>query len=271
MPFATALAIKTDTIWEVGQANEILKLRGKSTVIKEYTGRFIVPGFIDTHTHFMDGGYNLTSVQLRDAKTPDQFTKRLQAYAATLDSGVWILGGDWDHENWGGELPDRSWIDPITPNNPVFISRLDGHMAIVNSLALKLANVPADPAEVSGGSIVRDRPGRLTGIFKDNAMNLFNQAIPAPTPEQERQALDTAMRYVAARGVTSVHHLNGSNKAIKEFAQNDKLITRIYVVGALQEWQQVKAEADSAGKSKWVKYGGVKGFVDGSLGFWLFY
>ena len=266
MPFAGALAIKGDTILAVGPGNEILKLRGEGTVVKEYAGGFIVPGFIDTHTHFMDGGYNLTSVQLRDTKTPDQFTKRLQAYASTLDSGVWILGGDWDHENWGGELPDRNWIDEATPNNPVFISRLDGHMALVNSLALKLANIPADPQEVDGGSIVRDRSGRLTGIFKDNAMSLFHQAIPTPTTEQERQALDTAMKYVASRGVTSVHHLNGPNSAIEEFARDGKLITRIYIVGSLPEWQQVKLEADRTGESKWVRYGGVKGFVDGSLG-----
>ena len=141
-PYAEAMAISGDTVVAIGTKAEIEKWKGDQT--KETTaaeGQLIVPGFIDTHTHFVDGGFALSSVQLRDAKTPEEFIQRISDYAKTLTPGAWIRNGDWDHENWGGELPQKEWIDSVTKNNPVWINRLDGHMSLANSAALKAAKI----------------------------------------------------------------------------------------------------------------------------------
>src|SRR5690606_21869162 len=122
-----------------------------------------------SHVHFLLGGMNLASVQLRDAKTPEEFASRIGDFAKTVPAGTWILGGEWDNENWGGELPHRDWIDALTPDHPVYITRLDGHMSLANSKVLELGGISNDVSDIDGGTIVRDPDGRLTGIFKDNA------------------------------------------------------------------------------------------------------
>ena len=137
------------------------KLARPSTRVVDAQGMMVVPGFIDSHVHFIDGGFGLSSVQLRDAKTPAEFIRRIKAYAATLPPGTWITEGDWDHQQWGGELPRRDWIDSVTPNNPVWINRLDGHMGLANSAALaRRRRRRATPPDVAGGTIVRDADRR---------------------------------------------------------------------------------------------------------------
>lgn len=266
-PYAEAMALSGDSILAVGSLSEMESYKGTGTMVAAYDGQMIVPGFIDTHTHFMDGGFNLLSVQLRNASSPQEFIRRIALYASSLDSGVWILGGDWDHENWGGELPDRRWVDSVTTKNPLFLNRLDGHMALANSLAMSLAGIDSTQPDVAGGTSVRAADGRLTGIFKDNAMDPVYGAIPTPPLSRQLEALDTAMRYVAAQGVTSVHHMNGMNEAFALRHQENALTTRVYVVGALAGWKAATelTKAENGGDS-WLRFGGVKGFVDGSLG-----
>ena len=167
-------------------------------------GRLVVPGFIDAHVHFIEGGFRLASVQLRDAATRDEFVRRIGAFAATVPRGTWITGGDWDHERWGGELPDRDWIDSVTPDHPVWVNRLDGHMALANSAALRAARIDERTASVDGGDIVRGQAQRPTGVLKDNAMTLVDRVVPPPSEAMLDRALDAAMSYVAAQGVTSV-------------------------------------------------------------------
>lgn len=137
-PWADAVAIEGDRIRAVGTSAEIMKLAAGARVI-DAKGAMVTPGFSDTHTHFIDGGFRLASVQLRDARTRAEFVARIKAFAATQPAGTWIIGGDWDHQNWGGELPTRAWIDSITPEHPVFVTRLDGHMSLANGLALRAA------------------------------------------------------------------------------------------------------------------------------------
>ena len=158
-PWAEAVAMSGDRIAAVGSNAEIRALASPSTRIIDAGGGMVTPGFIDSHIHFLSGGMNLASVQLRDARTPAEFISRIKSFAATVPPGTWITGGDWDHENWGGELPQRSWIDSLTPNNPVWISRLDGHMALANGLAMGMAKVPPTGGDVTGGTIVRDASG----------------------------------------------------------------------------------------------------------------
>jgi predicted amidohydrolase YtcJ len=267
MPWASAMAIAGDTILAIGTDKEMSIYDGSRTGdLVAAQGQLIVPGFIDTHTHFVDGGFRLASVQLRDAKTKEEFVQRIKRFAATLPKGTWITGGDWDHENWGGELPQRDWIDGVTPQNPVWINRLDGHMALANTAALEAANVNNSVKDVEGGSIVRHK-GKITGIFKDNAQTYIDEVVPVPAAAQEDTALDTAMKYVASKGVTSVHNMSGGMEAIERAKRENRLITRIYAGMPLSQWETLATKVKTEGKGdKWVRIGLLKGFVDGSLG-----
>jgi predicted amidohydrolase YtcJ len=268
-PWADALAARGDTIAAVGSSAEVKKAAGEGARVIDAHGAMVVPGFNDSHVHFIDGGFRLSSVQLRDARSPEEFVARIREYAATVKPGTWIMGGDWDHTPWGGELPRRDWIDSVTPNNPVWVQRLDGHMGLANSAALRAAGVTRATRDVEGGTIVRDASGEPTGILKDNAMSLLDKVVPELTPELADRALDTAMKYVAAQGVTSVQNMGSwSDLAIFERAKKEgRLITRLYAVVPLATWERLRDTVAARGDGdEWVRIGGLKGFVDGSLG-----
>ncbi len=268
-PTAEAIAVSGDRIVAVGSTAAISKMVDEKTQIIDAAGRLVVPGFYDAHLHFIEGGFRLTSVQLRSAASQLEFVKRIREYAIQTEPGTWITGGDWDHSLWGGELPTRQWIDAVTPDNPVWINRLDGHMALANSLALQAAGIDRHTPDVDGGTIVRDQSGNPTGIFKDNAMSLIERVIPEPTEKMKDQALDAAMKYVAAQGVTSVHHMGTWNDlAVFERArQAGKLATRIYAAVPIFTWERLAQKIKDEGRGdKWLHWGLLKGFVDGSLG-----
>lgn len=268
-PWADAIAASGERIVAVGTRDEVAQHIDGNTRVIEAQGGMIVPGFIDTHVHFATGGDALASVQLRDADSPEEFTRRIGAFAATLDPGAWVLNGTWDHENWGGELPHRDWIDAVTPDHPVWVFRLDGHMALANSAALAAAGVDADTPDVAGGEIVRDADGRPTGVLKDNAMALVEQAVPPPDDALLDRQVQAAMAHVAAQGVTTVHDMASwpSLAAYRRAQAADRLQTRIYSVMPLREWQTLRDEVESHGRGDdWLRIGGLKGFMDGSLG-----
>ena len=267
-PWAEAIAVRGERLAMVGSSAAVRKVTGGARVI-DAVGQMVVPGFIDAHVHFVDGGFRLSSVQLRDAKTPAEFIARIKAFAATIPRGAWIRGGDWDHERWGGELPRRDWIDSVTPNNPVWVSRLDGHMALANSAALQAAKVTRASRDIAGGTIVRDAAGEPTGVLKDNAMDAVYAAAPNPPPELEDRALDAAMAYVAAQGVTSVHNMGSwGDLAVFDRAQKtNRLHTRIYAAVPLSTWERLRDTVAACGRGDaWLRIGALKGFVDGSLG-----
>ncbi|MDX9928953.1 MAG: amidohydrolase [Bacteroidales bacterium] len=267
-PSAEAMAVSGDTIIAVGSNREILKYMGAATKITSLEGKFVVPGFIDSHIHFYQGGVNLTSVQLREAATPEAFISAIAGYAATLEPGAWIVGGDWDGKGWP-TLPSREWIDEVTPHNPVFVTRLDGHMGLANSLAMKLAGVDRRTEDVPGGAIVRNSAGEPTGIFRDNAMDLITGHIPEPSGEQVEKTLLVAMDYLASNGITSVHGVDAGDyaDAIARLRERGELITRVYAMTPVSRWESLRERMEKEGAGdKWLKYGAVKGFVDGSLG-----
>jgi len=273
-PWVEAVGVKDERIVAVGSAESIEPLIGEETEVISVEGSMLVPGFIDTHVHFLSGGGGLASVQLRDAKTPEELSKRIASFANTVDPGEWILNGDWDHQNWGGELPSREWIDAVTPENPVWITRLDGHMGLANSLALKLAGVDADSADIEGGTIVRDAADSPTGMLKDNAMRFVTAAVPEPTNAQLDRYLDAAMQYVASNGVTTVHDVSAEGSGgwtslatYRRAQRSNKLITRIYSIPPLSDWEKLIGDIGTNGRGDdWLKTGGVKAMMDGSLG-----
>ena len=272
-PAAEAVAIAGDQIVAVGSSADI-RARAGSVETIDLAGQFVVPGFTDSHVHFLDGGFRLSSVQLRDARSREEFVGRIKEFAATVPAGTWITGGDWDHTLWGGEPPRRDWIDAVTPDHPVWINRLDGHMALANSAALRAAGVADSVADVDGGEIVRDGARKPTGLLKDNAMDLVTAKVPPPPDALNDRALDAAMRHVAAQGVTAVHHM-GSWEELAVFERawrTGRLSTRIQAAVPLSTWERLRDAVaakrfgpDGRG-DKWLRVGALKGFVDGSLG-----
>jgi predicted amidohydrolase YtcJ len=268
-PWAQAIASSGDKIIAVGSNADVDILIGDETEVISLTGNMLVPGFIDSHVHFISGGAGLAAVQLRDAATPEAFAARIGEFVKTIQPGEWIMYGDWDHTLWGGDLPRRDWIDDLTPDNPVWVYRLDGHMALANSVALELAGIDAGTADIDGGTIIRYGDGRPTGILKDNAMMLVESIVPEASSERLDREAKAAMQYVASNGVTSVHDMAGwqSLDTYRRAESRNELITRIYSVVPLQDWQRLRDEvAKSGAGSQWLRIGGLKGFMDGSLG-----
>jgi predicted amidohydrolase YtcJ len=268
-PWASAVAWRGERIVAVGTDSEIAALLAPGVTAIDAHGGMAVPGFIDAHLHFIEGGFGLTSVDLHAVRSKAEFVAAIAAYAKRSPKGGWILGGRWDHTLWGGELPDRTWIDAATPANPVFIERVDGHMALANSAALRAAGVMRDTKDVSGGTIARDASGEPTGILKDNALSLVGRVIPSPSPELQDRALEAAMRYAASHGVTSVTSMGTwEDLATYERARaRGALPTRVYAVVPLGTWKRLADEVARRGRGDaWVRVGGLKGFADGSLG-----
>jgi hypothetical protein len=265
---ATAVAVREGRIVAVGEDAAVERLAGSATERVALEGRFVVPGLIDNHTHFIDGGFELASVQLRDAATPAEFIRRIGAHAARLPD-AWMTGGTWDHEAWGGELPRRDWIDSVTPATPVFVSRLDGHMALANSRALDLAGVTRETADPPGGTIVRGPDGEPTGILKDEAMGLVSRMLPERSELELDRALDAAVRHALSRGVTHVTDM-GSWEGLETYrraARAGRLPLRVYAAVPIATWQRMAEYVERHGRGdRRLAWGVVKGFVDGSLG-----
>jgi hypothetical protein len=270
-PWARAVAVRGDTIAAVGDSAKLAAMIGPKTRVIANGTAMIVPGFMDGHAHFLRGGFQLTSVDLRDATSPREFVARIKAFAATLRPGEWILGGTWDHESWPGTpLPDRSWIDSVTPNNPVFVDRLDGHMALANSAALQKAGITRSTREIPGGAIVRRPDGEPTGVLKDEAQGPVLAVIPNPSESQSDAALARAMDWAASKGVTAVADVDVpwyEVAALRRAHAAGKLTTRVSVYVPLRDWRRMvdTVRAHGIGDDR-LRVAGVKGYVDGSLG-----
>ncbi len=270
-PNAEAIAIHGNRIIAVGSNDEIKKLAGANTKVIDAKGQLVLPGFNDAHVHFMSGGFQLSSVDLRDANTPQEFAERIRDFAGKLPKGRWITGGDWDHERWpDAKLPTKELIDRYTPDTPVFVNRLDGHMALANSLALKLAGVTRETKDPPGGVVVRDsKTGEPTGILKDAAQSFVWKVNPAASFEEKLAAARAATNHAASLGVTSVQDMSaGADVGVYQtLLDRGELKTRVYAVWPLPGWDRlartgVRAHFGSA----MLRTGGLKGFADGSLG-----
>ncbi len=265
-PSAEAMAIKADTIVAIGSAAEIQQFKGAKTKIIDTDRQFVTPGFIDAHVHLLMGGNALLSVALRDVNTQKEFISRIASYAQTLAPNEWIVEGNWDHTLWGGELPSKTWIDEFTQNNPVAIYRMDGHMILANSVALKIAGIDEDSPAVPNGEIVRNPDGTPTGILKSEAMYLVLNKIPPLSQSQKELAIQKAQDYLVSQGVTSIHDVDslGGFAILQKMQKAKDLKIRIYAADPLGKWNTLTNE--SRVQTKWLKNGLLKGFVDGSLG-----
>src|ERR1043166_4936760 len=269
-PTAEAIAIYGNHIVAVGSSKDIKKMLGSNTRVIDAKKRLVLPGFNDSHTHFLSGGFQLSSVDLRDANTPKEFAERIQAFASKLPRGRWITGGDWDHERWpDAKLPTKELIDSFTPDTPVFVNRLDGHMALANSLALRLAGVTRETVDPPGGVIVRDKSGDPTGVLKDAAQSFVWKVVSPSTFEEKLDAARAATNYAAQLGVTSVQDMSAGDDVgiYQTLLDRGELKTRIYAVSPLPSWERVARMGVRAHfGSEMLRVGGLKGFADGSLG-----
>ncbi|MGH9498204.1 MAG: amidohydrolase [Terriglobales bacterium] len=270
-PRAQAVAVLGDRIIAVGSDADVEGLRGPNTRVMDAGGKLLLPGFNDAHVHFVSGGAQLDSVQLNDVTSPEEFVRRVAAQAKKTPKGEWIQGGDWDETKWPGfVLPTRQLIDPVTPDNPVFLSRYDGHSAVANSAALKLAGITAQTPDPAGGTIVRDAQGNPTGDLKDAATDLVYKVIPPLSYGQRMRAVKRALEHAASLGVTSVQNMDPDYADIAVYAevlQAGELTTRIYAAPLItQVDDQVKIGIRHAFGGPYLRIGAVKAFADGSLG-----
>jgi hypothetical protein len=282
-----AVAMANGRILAVGSDEEIRAYKGPNTEVIDLGGRLVVPGLADGHAHFIDGGFQLLEVDLKDARSEQEFVRRIAAKASTLPPGRWMQGGDWDEEAWPSEkLPNRWLIDPVTPHTPVFISRYDGHAGLANSLALKLASITKDTRDPVGGVIVRDpKSGEPTGILKDEAQELMAKVIPRPTEREMEEALRAALKEAARVGLTSVHDITvdtdswngsftGEIQLLRRAEREGWLTCRIYAITPIAQWKKLAEAGISRDMgSDFLKLGAVKAFADGSLGSrtgWMF-
>jgi predicted amidohydrolase YtcJ len=271
LPMAEAVAVYGDRIAAVGTSAEIRRMAGPRTRVIDARGALVLPGFNDAHVHFLSGGFQLSSVDLRDSATPREFAERIRRFAEKLPAGRWVTGGDWDHERWqGSPLPTKELIDSFTPDRAVFVNRLDGHMALANSYALKLAGVTRETPDPPGGLIVRDaKTGEPTGILKDAAQSFVWKVFPEPSFEEKLEAARASTAHAAAHGVTSVQDMSAGNDVgvYQTLLERGELKTRIYAVSSLPDWERLgRVGVRRAFGGDMLRIGGLKGFADGSLG-----
>ena len=269
-PLAESVVIENNKIIFVGSNNDAEKFIDASTEKINLQGKFMMPGFIDNHVHFLSGGFYLNGIDLRPAKSTSEFKKILKEYAST-HQGKWITGGNWDHEAWEvKDIPTKEMVDEFTSNTPILIDRFDGHMALTNSYTLKLAGITKDTESPEGGLIVKDKnTGEPTGILKDNAISLVSKFIPASTEDEYYTALLTALDHAKQLGVTSVQDITYSNdlKAYRRAEKENKLTCRIYTRMPIESYQKlIDDEIKVPSGSDKLKMGSLKAFADGSLG-----
>ena len=264
-----AVGITGDRITAIG-ADAVRARTAKSTRVIDLQGAFVMPAFVDNHTHFLHGAVMLTQPNLLDSTSRADFAARLGA-AGRARPGKWILGGSWDEQRLGGELPTRQWIDSATGDVPVAVPRTDLHSYLLNSVALKLAGITRDTPDPPGGVIVRDAKGEPTGVLKDKAVDLIDRVIPTPTDADTEEAMRKGIAHGLSKGVAQVHNPEpfdwNTYFALRRLRAKGETGMRFYTMTPIQDWEKMVAIVASEGRGDdWVRWGAVKGLSDGSLG-----
>jgi predicted amidohydrolase YtcJ len=274
-PWAEAVAIDGDRILAVGRTAEIKRLASKKTKVIDLNGALVLPGFIDSHTHFLEGGFSLSSIQLRDVTSRERFVKRVEEKAQGLGKGEWILQGNWDHEQFSPpELPRREWIDGVSPQNPVCVSRYDLHIVLANSLALEIGGITKKTESPQGGEIQKDpETGEPTGILRDAAIDLVMRHIPKPSLKANLEAAEAALRHARELGVTSLNDMADESsfaaclEVYQELLREGELTARVHLYIPIDEMDLVEQlRLKTPFGNDWLAVGGLKGFSDGGLG-----
>ena len=267
---ASAIGTIGDRITAVGSDAQIRALSGSRTRLIDLGGAFVMPGFIDNHTHFLRASFMLSMPELRTAKTKAEFVERVGKAARSLGKGQWLEGGNWDAELWGGELPTHDWIDAVTPDTPVAVVRLDQHMLLLNAVALKLAGIDRNTPDPEGGVIGRFPNGEPNGIVKDRAKLLVQRVIPAKTDAEIDRGMRAGIAHALSIGVTQAHITEldwVTHDSVRRLRAAGIPGFRFYSLVPIEDWEKLADVVKRDGRGDdWVRWGGVKGLVDGSLG-----
>ncbi len=248
------------------------KLVGEHTKVIDAGGRRIIPGLTDAHTHIISGGISLARLGLRDVPDKAAFIRAVADDASAKPRGQWVLGGRWSVESWKKpEPPTRYWLDPVTGHTPVFLERMDGHQALVNTAALRLAGIDVHgPPDPKGGEIERDpATGEPTGILKDAAMDLVSKHIPEPDEDALYAALLRAMKHLNALGITCVHDMSDpAHLPVFARARREGTLTvRIHGFLSTSDWDaDIEKVRAFPVRDDLCRVAGFKGYMDGSLG-----
>lgn len=283
-PAPTAVVIERGRVALVGSDAEAAARVGPATEVVDLAGRWAIPGFVDAHTHFIDGGLRLAEVDLRGVASRSEFCARIagrvprgevpgsEVHGSEPHIGgahEWITGANWDETVWGGPLPSREWIDPVAPDDPVFVVRSDLHMGVANSAALRRAGIDEHTPDPPGGQIDRDTSGRPTGVLRDKAMERILATIPPPSEATLDAALQRATAHALARGVTQVHDMGQWShlETYRRARSRGRLGVRVYSVVPMHTLPRLAALVRAEGRGdERLWWGGLKAFVDGSLG-----
>lgn len=281
LPFADSMAIRDGRILRLGNYSSLQDLSGYGTTVLNLEGKIVVPGFIDSHVHLIVAGLQMARVQLGDVNQKDEVVRRVKEAALNAKKGSWILGGGWNNDLWGGELPVASWIDEVTSDNPVWLTRMDGHMGLANSVALKLAGITNSSKDPNGGKIMRTADGEPTGLLIEAATELILARIPDDSVDERREAMLRASSFALTRGVTAVvdfgryfpgapveHSWQDFSDVYQWANSSGKMIIRVCLFFPMETWSRLYDVIHKAGRalSNWIYFGGVKAFADGSLG-----
>ncbi|MCJ7583137.1 MAG: amidohydrolase, partial [Candidatus Aminicenantes bacterium] len=282
-PRAQAIAIKGEKILAVGSNSKIKQyIDEAATQVIDAGGRLLIPGLNDAHIHFLSGGQSLMNLDFRYVFDPQEIAKMVKEKVDQVEPGVLISGRGWEHETF----PDKKWptkeiLDVVAPDNPVILSRADGHSVWVNSYVIKMSGITKDTPSPPDGTIVKDpETGEPTGIFKEGASGLIRRTTAYELTPEERQiqtdtALELALEAARKTGVTSISQLNGGFDLFQRFKDEGRLTLRVTVnmglpsVGEESEgsWDRLEGLRKSfSTENDWIRFGYLKVLIDGTLG-----
>jgi predicted amidohydrolase YtcJ len=267
----SALAVRGDRVLLAGSDAEVTRLAGPATEIIDLHGAFVMPGFNDAHVHLAAAGALALSCDLRGAASLGEMLARVQRAAARAAPGAWIRGGGWDHTLWKpAQLPSRADLDRVTGDHPALLERVDGHIGVANTAALRSWGIDRASADLPGGKLDRDAAGEPTGILRDTTMEKYAARIPPLSHAERRRALELATADAVRQGVTSVQDYSSWEDfhVYEEMEREDKLPLRV------SEWLTfddppavvMRERASHPHDDLLLHTGMLKGFMDGSLG-----
>jgi predicted amidohydrolase YtcJ len=267
-----AIAVKGDRILAVGKTLDMNKFKGPQTQIVDLGGHFTMPGFNDAHLHLDDAGQTKLSVDVTGVKSLDELRSRVANKVPESRAGEWIMGSGWDETLWPVKVTPTRWdLDEVSAGHPVFLVRIDGHIAVANTRALQLGSVNLASRDPQGGHIDRNESGEPTGILRETAQGAVLAVVPKPNHQQRRQGLELALADLAEHGVTSCQDYSPTWEAFQifeELEKEGKLTARV------SDWlpfdepvESLTKKRDSHPQSDLMLHTGLlKGFMDGALG-----
>ncbi|HSQ33215.1 MAG TPA: amidohydrolase family protein [Gemmatimonadaceae bacterium] len=272
-PFVAAMAVRDGRVQFVGSTQEAMLLRGPSTRVLDLNGSTVIPGMIDAHAHLFGLGTFLHNIDLRDTRSYDEVVARVADRVKQAPAGRWIVGRAWDQNRWGNtRFPTHQALSRVSPNNPVVLTRVDGHAILVNAAAMRAAGVTAASKDPAGGRIERGSGGEPTGVFVDNAMGLVEKAVPPLSHDEMQSAALDAIAESNRWGLTALDDPGEPRDVLdvfEELAKAGKFNLRVYAMitddsAAIEHYFQRGPQSGLYDNRLWIR--SIKLYADGALG-----